>query len=1115
MQGQKLENIQCDVLLRLRVRFYIYLFSALLTVSVQHASCQTLYGTLTGNVSDVNGGMVSGARVTATLISTNESRDAITNKSGIYTLESLPSGIYRIVINESGFSEFQANNVEVAFNAVTRVDATLKVGTTQTVTVAAITAQLQTDRADVNGNIASQDLLDLPQPTRTYEGLLGTIAGVAPPSYVQLTTNNVDRSMEVEANGTSTSATDVRIEGVSAAQPWTPFFSALTPSVEAISSVSMVTATADASQTLASGSTINVQLKSGTNQFHGELYEFHIDNLLAARPFFLRSGSLPTILDNDLGGTLSGPIIRNRLFFFTSYEGDFASQSSVDTLTVPTPAMLTGDFTGTNTTIYDPNTGNADGTGKTSFLAETGTNAVPANRISSNIAPLIQLVAPYPPASSSTTNNFVTVIPAPQRLQKSDTKIDWDTTQKLRLTGRLNIHPYDLIFPSSGPAYIYDIATNHSYGNTIGVTLASTYVMTPHFVINGSWGFTRSNQYIVPPYSGVKYGADTLHISGVNLAPAPAGGGIPQFDITGYTGLGYSETYLNYNDPTFVYAASAIVSHNANTIKFGFLIEQQHMNHIETTPDNLTFSGNATTLNGGPARNQFNGYADFLLGLPSSWLNSFQPFTTSRLRALQYSLYVTNTQELSPKLTVNYGTSWGYFPVPTHGSYGLQNFNLDTSVYEACGYGEIPKDCGIDTAKDLFGPHLGFAYRALPSFVIRCGYAIDTEQFNIARDSIYNYPENIGYSAAAVNPYVPVGSLSAGVPTISVPNYTQGVLPLPAGASFTALPQNIRRGYTESYNLTIEKEVGEWLAQIGYVGNQSIHQHMRYDINYGLVGEGIASGFLYKYNGTSSRENAILPLGHTNYNSLQATVQRRFSNGYQVKAAYTLSKWLGLCCDTNGFGSLETPIPEYHSLNYVLMPGDRPYIFNISGIAVSPFGKERRFVRDGAGAYVLGGWQLNALATMFSGTPFTVTADGSSLNAPGSTQRADQVKSHVGIYGGSNEYFDVTAFQPVTAVRFGTASYNSLRGPGAKNLDLSLFRTFTVREHFNVQFRMEVFNITNTPHFSNPASDVSSVQYDSSGNIVNLNGFGQITSTSPISRPLDQRYVRVGLKLLF
>jgi hypothetical protein len=862
---------------------------------------------------------------------------------------------------------------------------------------------------------------------------------------------------------------------------------------------------------------VNIQLKSGTNRFHGSAYEFHTDNLFKARPFFLAPGQvMPKNIDNDYGGTLGGPILRNKLFFFVSYEADALNQGSVQTLTVPTAAQLSGDFTSTGTTLYDPATGNPDGTGKKTFLSETGKNAIPANRISGNVKPLLALYANYPATTATTSNNFTANLITPQRLKKLDTKFDWDATSKLRIVGRYNYHPYSITLAPNTFASFFDFVASSAYGQTNAATVAATYTATPHFVLSGSFGFTRSVQYLVPPLDNQKYGAETLGISGVNIAPLPFGGGIPQFVLSGYSTLGYNYPYLTYNDPVFGYAANGTWNRGKHTLKFGVTINRIDLNHSETSSDRLTFSGNATALNGGPGKNQFNSFGDFLLGAPSAWQNSFQPYGGSDMKMNQYSLYISDTAQVTPKLTASYGTGWQYFPIPSRSTRGLENFNLSTNQYEICGYAGIPSNCGISTSKLLFSPHAGFAFRPADSYVIRGGFSIATEQFNLARDILYNYPENIGYSATALNPYVPVGSLSSGVPTITAPSVTQGVISIPAGISFYALPQHLKRGYTESFNLAIQKQWHSLVMQAAYVGNLSVDQHQRYNINGGTVGGGSASQPLYKFNGTTAAEYAILGIGHTNYNSLQITVRKNMSHGFQIGSTYTYSKWLGLCCDTNGFGSLNTPIPQYQSSNYVAMPGDITHLFNINGILESPFGKNKKLLANNviAGA-VLGGWQLNLVATAYTGTPFTVTADGSSLNAPGSVQRADLVKPKVKINGGTKQYFDITAFRPVSAVRFGTSSYNMLRGPGAANLDASIFRSFALPEHLTLQLRLESFNATNTPHFGNPGSNVSSATFDSSGNITNANGFGQITGTNPISRPVDERNFRLGAKLLF
>jgi len=258
----------------------------------------------------------------------------------------------------------------------------------------------------------------------------------------------------------------------------------------------------------------------------------------------------------------------------------------------------------------------------------------------------------------------------------------------------------------------------------------------------------------------------------------------------------------------------------------------------------------------------------------------------------------------------------------------------------------------------------------------------------------------------------------------------------------------------------------------------------------------------------------LRPLGRVTYDSLQASVNRRLSSGFQFTAAYTYAHTIDWWADN-------IPIPEYWDLNKGEQSGIYaavPHKFDTSVVYELPFGPGRKFLSDGALlGKIVGGWQLNAFVTAYSGQPFTVGASSASLNAPGSSQRADQVKERVEISGFAPgaSYFDVTAFKPVTDARFGTAEVNSLRGPGVANLDLSLFRTVAMRGT-HLQFRLEVFNVTNTPHFANPANlNVSNLQLNPDGSVRNLNGFGVISSTQSIGREYDERYLRLGIRLSF
>ncbi|MGH9445896.1 MAG: hypothetical protein ACRD3O_09235, partial [Terriglobia bacterium] len=252
------------------------------------------------------------------------------------------------------------------------------------------------------------------------------------------------------------------------------------------------------------------------------------------------------------------------------------------------------------------------------------------------------------------------------------------------------------------------------------------------------------------------------------------------------------------------------------------------------------------------------------------------------------------------------------------------------------------------------------------------------------------------------------------------------------------------------------------------------------------------------------------------------SLTRHFAHGFQLTANYTWSKWWGVCCSTNADSSPGIVIPKYFYLNDAAEPGDRAQVFNLAAIGQSPFGKGKEFMKTGVGAALLGGWQLSGVFTAFTGFPFSVSADGTSLNAPGSSQRANQALPQVSMPRSPNEWFNPYAFQPVTTPSFGTAGFDSVYGPGAIDLDLSLFRNIRLSERFTLQFRADAFNISNTPNYSSPGSDVSSVTYATNPNgtpnyskIVNLNGFGQITGTNAYARLLAQRYFRFGAKLIF
>jgi outer membrane receptor protein involved in Fe transport len=1108
-----------------RVFFKVLIFTLnvcllLVVPTVRTGDAQVLYGSIVGNVTDSSGAGVPGASVTAIQLETNESRETKTNDAGEYSLTTLHTGTYKVSVMKPGFQNFTTENVALSLNNVVRVNSMLQVGQqTQTVQVTAESALLQTEKADVHAEFNAKALSDLPEPTRSFEGIVALMPGVsAPPAASSGGTNNPGKTFAISADGESRSGVNVLIDGISATNPWVQFYATYSPSVEAIQTVNVTTAGSGAEQALTNGASIGVQTKSGTNDLHGSLYEYNITNKFEARPFFLPSNQgLPKLIENDLGATIGGRIIKNKLFYFGSYEGDFIAQGSANsTITIPTSAIASGNLAGSPTAIYDPATGtyNAQGTptGRTPFAG----NIIPANRISAISQKLVALVPqPNQPSASATApaNNYYANTPINNKLQHIDTKYDWVASDKWKINGRYGFQPYNITQPPIFGNILNGGPNTSAFGHSIAAAGSVTYIASPTLVFDGTVGFTKALQNLNPADVDQKLGSAYLGIPGTNLGSLPQAGGMPQFAIANYTTYCYAYPPLQYNDPVFQYVANGTKIAGPHSIRFGINIERQHMNHIETAPTSFSFNGGATqcgpNCTSNPSANAYNSFADFLLGLPQSYANSYEPAPLT-LRAWEDSLYIQDTWQVNKRLTLSAGLRWEYYPVPTRGSGDIESFNFQTNQVLVCADPPNNSTCGITVQKDLFAPRIGIAYRPSESLVIRAGYSLSPEQINMFRDGISTYPERLDYTANGLSSYDPVGTLATGIPLLPAPVVTNGSISLPAGSAPQAIiPQNSRfiRGYTESENFTIQKDFGHgWIASAGYVGTLTIHQHTRYNINYGTLNGGTTSQPFYKTNGVSGSVVEILPYETQHYNSLQTSLNHRFSSGFLFSANYTRSKMIGTCCDESGDGGPQITLPQYANLNRALESYDRPNAFNASGVYELPFGKGKPFLTTGIAGSIIGGWHLQGVFVHYSGAPFSASG-GSALNTPGFTQRAQQLLPNVqypGNEGPGQLYFNTAAFAPVTAPGvIGNAGYNTLRGPGLTNLDTSLFREFRVKERLIFQFRAEALNTSNTPHFSTPQGSVTSPT------------FGQITSTTTVSRLIDPRYLRLGLKISF
>ncbi|MFN7923151.1 MAG: carboxypeptidase regulatory-like domain-containing protein [Bryobacteraceae bacterium] len=1119
----------------------VFFYAALAALSAAPAYSQVAFGTMVGNVFDQSGAAVPFANVKVTLIRTNDVRTAQADQSGAYTISTVTPGTYKVEITAQGFRTFVAPDVLVNQNNVVRVDAQLTVGaTSESVTVEATTAVLQTDRADIRGELGSQQLMELPQPNRTYLGMMVLMTGTTPPGG-QLSggTNNPSKGMTFAFNGTGNNGATVRIEGVNALNPWNRSAQSFVPSIEAIQNVNIATNANDAEQAMAGGASVNVMLKSGSNQMHGSVFWYNSNSFSEANNFFANQRGLkpPPLNNNNAGGSMGGYIIRNKLFYFGSYEGDWNHSSDSGLLSIPGQKELSGNFSDSANPIYDPLTGNAGNCLPGGNAAQCATDRTP---FAGNIIPksrfdaVTNRIIPDIPANNQpgSLNNYYMNRLTIYNLHKIDTKFDYNVTSKLRLSFRWGKQPYynfqqpiygevlggSAGFPQSG-------AGNYlQHGHGTAFSGSANYVASPSLVIDATWGFVSSHQLLFPNKYQEKYGLDTLKIPGSNQGPLPWAGGVPNFRISQYVPMGASYPALEYKQPSYDYVGNVSKIKGAHSLRFGADAFYQFPDHIELRDNSYFFDGSSTIRNGGPGANQYNALADFVLGRHNNayqWIQVLQPYL--KMRWWQYSIYARDQWQVNRKLTLNYGVRWEKYPIPHReetGIYYADYFNNFTVT--VCGEGNQPRNCAMTTSNKLFAPSLGIAYRPTEKVVLRAGYSLSPNQEPMGTGQMQAFPGEVRLDLQPFNAtYGSGGTLSQGFPIIQAPKGDNGVYKIPPQTgNLTAIngQNNYIRGYFQSYNVTVQKEFkGDILAQVGYVGMHSVKLQRSFNVNYGQVGGGNASLPLFKFGHTTNATMLFFD-GTAKYNSLQSTITKRLSKGFSTQLAYTYSKLISM--------NASILIPEYKARNYYTDGADRTHHLVISGNYALPFGKNQAYFKTGIAAHVLGDWNLNGLYNHWSGVPFTVSASGASCNCPNNSQTADQIASSVGVgrlrgsaaaasTNPNDAYFDVLAYRPVTAVRFGNSGFNQLRGPGNDNIDMSLMKMIRATERIGFQIRGEALNLTNTAHFALPGSNVSNMSLNGDGTVRALNGFGQITNTAALGRIIDQRFFRFSLRMLW
>ncbi len=1094
------------------------------------AGAQVLYGSLVGNVTDETGSAVPGASVTITHTETGASHETVTDPTGAYRFQTVQPGTYTILVKLTGFRTFTRSQIPVTLNNVTRVDAALQVGQlSESVTVSGESPVLQTDRAEVRSELKARELVSLPVSlNRNYQYMFRTLPGFTPPAEAHSVPSNPSRALVFNVNGASRSSNNIRIDGVSTTNIWLPHVAAYVPALESLDTVNVVTNSFDAEQGLAGGSAINVQIKSGTNDLHGSAFEYHTNEQLRTQNYFAPAGTPKGDWQyNQYGGTFGGPVVRNKVFYFASYEGTRDRQFLSRTVSVPTEALRRGDLSAAPNPIYDPFTGSTNGAGRTPF----SNKQIPADRIDPTARQLLALL-PLPNlrnADGSIPENDNYFVQAPFVLNRwtLDSKMNWNASDKLNFFGRFSVLDF---FTENGTNFgdalqgapLGSSNPGRGEGNTYNVSGGTTYSFSSTLQMDAHVGFVRMNTGVAQSDIGENKGLDLLHLPGTN-GPNAYEGGTPLFDLDTYADLGSTDTFMPYYRSDDQYQAVMNLNwlKGRHNIRLGTDIYYQALNH--TQPEisggdsfgargGFRFQSGPTLIQGGPGGNQYNAFAAFLLGVPNriGRLKLVEPYTT---RNWQYSVYIRDQWQASSKLTFSYGTRWEYFPVPTRAHRGLERYDVNTNLMMIGGVGSVPKDLGVKVSKTLFAPRLGVTFRPTEGLVLRAGFGITNDPYSLARPLRTNHPAVLNLLLEAPN-LAYYSRTSDGIPLIPDPDLGNGIIPVPSPITVFTLPDKFTRGQIRSWNVAVQKEL-RWgfVGEAAYVGTRQIDQLGFRELNWSPIGGDQAGRQLNKLFGRTGQTRLIAPIGDSQYDALQTRLERRFRSGVQLGVFYTWSKSTGISGNPNSDGALRINIPEYYDLNRSLSDFDRPHNLSITNITELPFGPNHRWLNNGGVlSHIARDWQVNNILSFYSGTPFSVTASGTSLNAPENDQRADLVKPEVEILGGigrTNPYFDPLAFQPVTEPRFGTAAFNLLRGPGVASWDLMVARQLQLRGQMNLQLRVEAFNVTNRPRFSNPGGNVSNLRLNPDGSVRDLNGFAVITSTQDGS----ERQVRFGIRL--
>ncbi len=1072
------------------------------------AKAQALYGSIVGNVADPQGAVLQGVSVTITNTGTGLKLETTTDETGSYVFRNLLPGSYDIRLSHTGFKEMRQAAIAVTAGNPKRVDVALQLGGAQeSVTVTADAATLRTEKSDLSTEINSAQVTQLPlNQYRNYQTLLNLVPGATPVQFQNAEIDSPGRSMRTWVNGTQPNSNTTRVDGAVSVNVWLPHHAGYIQPAETIETVNIATNNFDADIGMAGGAAQTVVTKSGTNQFHGSAFEFMNFDELNANGFANNANRFAKapLSHHIYGGTLGGPIKKDKLFFFGSYEKFRDRRGSIANYAVPTDRMRNGDFgevaavfanTTTNPNnfrLYDPATGDSGGAGRSEFSNFT----IPGARISPIARAIMNL---YPKVNSNIDLNRNGVLDDYSQARQVqvdrsnyDSKVTWQRTTNHSVWGKFSMLRADVVDNfilgfdegSVGDTKVYVIGGGH------------TWTLSPSLLLDGNFGYYRMDQQVTGPDYGKNYGID-LGIPGTNDANDIRASGLPRI-ANGYE-LGSTPNWMPLFRKELNYSFSSALTKifSKHELRAGVDIVKLELNHRQAEfgdyglRGGLSFSGNITGAPNYTSRS-WNQFAAFLLGQASFFSKDVQTEDMTG-REWQTGFYVRDRWRVTPNLTVNLGLRLEYYPLMSRANSGIEVLDYNTYNVMLGGRGSVPKDAGLDLQTLYAAPRVGVAYRIGDNGVIRAGYGHTINPLPWSRPLRGSFPYDINFNNTS-NGFVAITTLAQGIPAVPVPDISSGTVRLPSGVfmrspntGFEAFPgagSGLDRATIKQYNIAYEHKLPfDLITEVAYVGTRTDGGYADLNINYGEPGDAAGANSRRKFFSVAGATaiNDWAARTRSRYNSLQVALNRPFKNGLLLKGAYTLSKAMDMTTNgEDGWVGLTWNHPLKFADNYDLAVFDRTHIFQMGFLYELPFLKSS----NNLSGKLLGGWQLNGIFAKYSGTPFNIGGTNNALNcaACGSVLiNASGEPKPAGQVGSSTEtYYDPSMFSQPTGLGvegFGNTRRSQFRRPRVWNVDLSLFKSFRVSERIKPEFRVEAANIFNHTNWGAPVTGFTDINF--------------------------------------